>query len=103
MRACLKRNDKAHQMVSKNLRFTQSLGYGAESPYVDMVLSICKICLSLTFGDNRNVVKDSPEVQSKWNNGILKKLSFHLCLVLRCLKVRLSKHHHCEVDQILGL
>ena len=52
-------------MTSKNLKFTQNLGCGAESPYLDMVLSICKICLSLTFGDNRKVVEASAEVHGQ--------------------------------------
>ena len=52
-------------MTSNNLKFTQNLGYGAESPYLDMVLSICKICLSLTFGDNRKLFEDSSAVHEQ--------------------------------------
>ena len=54
-----------HQITSKNLKFTQNLGYGAESPHLDMVLSICKICLSLTFDDNRKVFEGSREVHGQ--------------------------------------
>ena len=49
----------------KNLEFIQNLGYGAESPHLDMVLSISRICLSLTFGDSRKVVKHSAGVHGQ--------------------------------------
>ena len=52
-------------MTSINLKFTQNLGYAAESPYLDMVLSICKICLFLTVGDNRKVFEVSPKVHGQ--------------------------------------
>ena len=57
-------------MASNRLQFTPNLGCGAESLYLDMMLSICKICLSLTFVDNRKVVEGSTEVHGqvkKWN------------------------------------
>ena len=49
-------------MTSKNLKFTKNLGYGAESSYLDIVHSICKICLSLTIGDNRKAVERSTDM-----------------------------------------
>ena len=52
-------------MTSKHFIFAQNLGYGAESSYLDMVLSMCKIYLSLTFGDNGKVVEGSPEVHGQ--------------------------------------
>ena len=52
-------------MTSINLKFTQNLGYGAESPYLDMMISICKICLYLTFSDNRKVSGGSTEVHGQ--------------------------------------
>ena len=51
-------------MTSKNLKFTKNLRYGAKS-YLDMVLSICEICLSIAFGDNRKVFKGSLEVHGQ--------------------------------------
>ena len=62
----------------KKIKVTQNLGSGAESPYLDMVLSICKICLSLTLVITGKWLRAHQKCVGKWNNGILKKaeLSF---------------------------
>ena len=48
---------------TKSLKYTQSLGSGAEFPYLNMMVSTYRICPSLTLDDNRKVLEGSQEAR----------------------------------------